>query len=109
MKLDKELYLSLKEGLKDIEEGNTRPFKEAVEDIRNRRTIDSSEFDDLILKELIDEGYSGSELIEEFRIRRSKIRPAVEAMLEEAKNVANGNGEYFTKDEVFDSTMKAGK
>ena len=109
MKLDKELYLSLKEGLKDIEEGNTRPFKEAMEDIRNRRTIDSSEFDDLILKELIDEGYSGSELIEEFRIRRSKIRPAVEAMLEEAKNVANGNGEYFTKDEVFDSTMKAGE
>ena len=57
MKLDKELYLSLKEGLKDIEEGNTRPFKEAMEDIRNRRTIESSEFDDLILKELIDEGY----------------------------------------------------
>ena len=88
MKLDKELYLSLKEGLKDIEEGNTRPFKEAMEDIRNRRTIESSEFDDLILKELIDEGYSGSELIEVFRIRRSKIRPAVEAMLEEVGNVA---------------------
>ena len=101
MKLDKELYLSLKEGLKDIEEGNTRLFKEAMEDIINRRTIDSSEFDDLILKELIDEGYSGSELIEEFRIRRSKIRPAVEAMLEEAKNVARGKSEFFTKDEVF--------
>ena len=68
MKLDKELYLSLKEGLKDIEEGNTRPFKEAMEDIRNRRTIESSEFDDLILKELIDEGYTGSRLLEEFRI-----------------------------------------
>ena len=64
MKLDKELYLSLKEGLKDIEEGNTRPFKEAMEDIRNRRTIESSEFDDLILKELIDEGYSGYELLD---------------------------------------------
>ena len=101
MKLDKELYLSLKEGLKDIEEGNTRPFKEAMEDIRNRRTIESSEFDDLILKELIDEGYSGSELIEVFRIRRSKIRPAVEAILEEAANVARGKSEFFTKDEVF--------
>ena len=109
MKLDKELYLSLKEGLKDIEEGNTRPFKEAMEEIRNRRTIESSEFDDLILKELIDEGYSGYELLDEFRVRQAKVRPAVEAMLEEAKNVANGNGEYFTKDEVFDSTMKAGK
>ena len=106
MKLDKELYLSLKEGLKDIEEGNTRPFKEAMEDIRNRGTIESSEFDDLILKELIDEGYSGYELLDEFRVRQTKVRPAVEAMLEEAKNVANGNGEYFTIDEVFDSTME---
>ena len=101
MKLDKELYLSLKEGLKDIEEGNTRPFKEAMEDIRNRRTIESSEFDDLILKELIDEGYTGNKLIEEFRIRRSKIRPAVEAILEEAENVARGKSEFFTKDEGF--------
>ena len=101
MKLDKELYLSLKEGLKDIEEGNTRPFKEAMEDIRNRRTIESSEFDDLILKELIDEGYSGYELLDEFRVRQAKVRPAVEAMLEEAENVARGKSEFFTKDEVF--------
>ena len=101
MKLDKELYLSLKEGLKDIEEGNTRPFKEAMEDIRNRRTIESSELDDLILKDLIDEGCSGSKLLEEFRIRRSKIRPAVEAMLEEAENVARRKSEFLTKNEVF--------
>ena len=91
MKLDKELYLSLKEGLKDIEEGNTRPFKEAMEDIRNRRTIESSEFDDLILKELIDEGYSGYELLDEFRVRQTKVRPAVEAMLEEAEENLNSS------------------
>ena len=101
MKLDKELYLSLKEGLKDIEEGNTRPFKEAMEDIRNRRTIESSEFDDLILKELIDEGYSGYELLDEFRVRQAKVRPAIEAMLEEAENVARGKSEFFTKEDVF--------
>lgn len=101
MKLDKELYLSLKEGLKDIEEGNTRPIKEAMEDIRNRGTIESSEFDDLILKELIDEGYSGYELLDEFRVRQAKVRPAVEAMLEEAENVARGKSEFFTKYEVF--------
>ena len=101
MKLDKELYLSLKEGIKDIEEGNTRPFKEAMEDIRNRRTIESSEFDDLILKELIDEGYSGYELLDEFRVRQAKVRPAVEAMLEEAENVARGKSEFFTKEDVF--------
>ena len=93
--------MSLKEGLKDIEEGNTRPFKEAMEDIRNRRTIESSEFDDLILKELIDEGYSGYELLDEFRVRQAKVRPAVEAILEEAENVARGKSEFFTKDEVL--------
>ena len=71
--------------------------------------MESGEFAELILKGLIDEGYSGYELLDEFRVRQAKVRPAVEAMLEEAKNVANGNGEYFTKDEVFDSTMKAGK
>ena len=101
MKLDKELYLSLKEGLKDIEEGNTRPFKEAMEDIRNRGTIESSEFDDLILKELIDEGYSGYELLDEFRVRQAKVRPAVEAMLEEAENVARGKSEFSTNEDVF--------
>ena len=101
MTLDKELYLSLKEGLKDIEEGNTRPLKEAMEDIRNRRTIESSEFDDLILKELIDEGYSGYELLDEFRVRQAKVRPAVEAMLEEAENVARGKSEFYTKEDVF--------
>ena len=57
------------------------------------------EFAEQILKELIDEGYSGYELFDEFRIRQAKVRSAVEAMLEEAKNVANGNGEYMTREE----------
>ena len=71
--------------------------------------MESGEFAEQILKELIDEGYSGYELLDEFRVRQAKVRPAVEAMLEEAQNIANGKGEYFTKDEVFDSTMKAGE
>ena len=95
----------MKHGLEDVTNGKTRPFEEAIEDIKKRRGYFSEE----ILKELIDEGYRGYELLDEFRIRQAKVRPAVEAMLGEAKNVANGNGEYFTKDEVFDSTMKAGK
>ena len=32
-----ELYGQLKEGLNDIEEGNTRPFSEAISDIRKNR------------------------------------------------------------------------
>ena len=72
-----ELYIALKKGLEDIEDGRTRPFKEAIDDIKTRREHFSKE----ILKELIDEGYSGSELLDEFRIRQAKVRPAVEAIL----------------------------
>ena len=32
-----ELYTSLERGLKDIQEGNTRPFSEALSDLRGRR------------------------------------------------------------------------
>ena len=94
-----ELYRCPREGLEDQENGRTRPLEEAIEDMRNRRKAPSGEFAEQILKELIDEGYSGYELFDEFRIRQAKVRSAVEAMLEEAKNVANGNGEYMTREE----------
>lgn len=32
-----ELYTSLERGLKDIQEGNTRPLSEALSDLRGRR------------------------------------------------------------------------
>lgn len=32
-----ELYNAIKDGLDDVREGNTRPFKNAIEDIRRRR------------------------------------------------------------------------
>ena len=89
----------MEKGLEDQENGRTRPLDEAIEDLRNRRQTPSGEFAEQILKELIDEGYSGYELLDEFRIRQAKVRPAVEAMLEEAKNVANGNGEYMSYEE----------
>ena len=63
--------------------------------------MESWEFAELILKELIDEGYSGYELLDEFRVRQAKVRPAVEAMLEEAENVARGKSEFSTKEDVF--------
>ena len=100
-----ELYRCLREGLEDQENGRTRPLEEAIEDMRNRRKAPSGEFAEQILKELIDEGYSGYELLDEFRIRQAKVRPAVEAMLEEAKNVANGNGEYMTHEEFVKEVM----
>lgn len=61
------------------------------------------EFAEQILADLIAEGYSGEALLAEFRLRQAKVRPAVEELLEEAKRVANGQGDYSTYDEVFGS------
>ena len=40
-------------------------------------------------------------MLSEFRVRQSKVRPAVEAMLDAAMDVAHGKGEYATYDDVF--------
>lgn len=61
----------------------------------------SGEFDDLILADLIKEGYEGEALLAEFRIRRAEIRPAVEKLLQQADDAAKGIGEYSTLEEVF--------
>ncbi len=63
--------------------------------------INGGEFAEQILTDLIAEGYNGQELLIEFKSRQSKVRPAVEKMLETAKNAANGIGEYYSYDEVF--------
>ena len=61
------------------------------------------EFAEQILSELIAEGFSGQELLNEFKTRQAKVRPAVEAMLEAAKAAASGTGEYSTYDDIFGS------
>ena len=70
-----------------------RPVKENV----------SGEFAAEILEDLIKKGYSGQELLNEFKIMQAKVRPAVELMLSEAEQVAKGNSEYFSYDDVFNS------
>lgn len=50
-----------------------KPVKEEVGD-----------FSSMILKELIEEGYEGDDLLEEFENRKTLIRPAVNMMIEEA-------------------------
>ena len=61
----------------------------------------SGEFDDLILADLIKEGYEGEALLAEFKARRANVRPAVERLIQQAKDVGRGNGEYSTYEEVF--------
>lgn len=71
--------------------------------IRPVKQESGGEFAEQILAELIAEGFSGEELLTEFKIRQAKIRPAVEVMIAEAEEVAAGNGEYATYDDVFGS------
>lgn len=59
------------------------------------------EFAEQILSDLIAEGFSGQELLDEFKTRQAKVRPAVEALLEAAKAAALGTGEYSTYDDIF--------
>ena len=61
------------------------------------------EFAEQILSDLIAEGFSGQELLNEFRVRQAKVRPAIEAMLEAAKVATAGAGEYSTYDDIFGS------
>ncbi len=59
------------------------------------------EFAEQILSDLIEEGFAGQELLDEFKTRQAKVRPAVEAMLKSAKAVALGEAEYSTYDDIF--------
>ncbi|MBR1796686.1 MAG: AbrB/MazE/SpoVT family DNA-binding domain-containing protein [Clostridiales bacterium] len=65
------------------------------------RSENGDKFAEQILADLITEGYSGQELLSEFKARRSKVRPAVEKMLKAAKDAVNGVGEYYSYDDVF--------
>jgi bifunctional DNA-binding transcriptional regulator/antitoxin component of YhaV-PrlF toxin-antitoxin module len=51
-----------------------------------------------ILAELIVEGYSGTELLDEFKRRQAKIKPAVEKMMKLAREVAASKDKI--KDEI---------
>jgi len=72
--------------------------------IRPSSGDNGGEFAEQILAELIDEGFSGYELLDEFRKRRSMVRPAVENMMKAAKKAAEGTGEYYTYEDVFGVT-----
>ena len=69
--------------------------------IRPAARISDGEFAEQILADLIAEGYSGTKLLDEFKTRQAKIRPAIEALLEDARKAALGKGEYSTYDDVF--------
>lgn len=69
--------------------------------IRPAKVTSGGEFAEQILADLIAQGLSGDELLRQFKIMQSKIRPAVEAMIAESEAVAAGESEYATYDDVF--------
>ena len=69
--------------------------------IRPTRANAGGEFAEQILADLIAKGLSGNELLDEFKKQQAKIRPAVEAMLLEAKNAATGEGNYISYEDIF--------
>ena len=56
--------------------------------IRPVKTVSGGEFAEQILAELILEGLSGEELLSKFKEKQAQVRPAVEAMLSDAEEVA---------------------
>lgn len=53
-------------------------------------------FTEEILADLINQGYSGKKLLEEFKKTNRKIRPAVEQIIAEADKIAEKADEYYT-------------
>ena len=58
-------------------------------------------FDEEILADLIAKGYSGDELLTQFKNSRKQIRPAVEKMLDESRRAARNPDKYDSYEDVF--------
>ena len=63
--------------------------------------IHISFFSEQILADLINQGYSGRDLLENFREIQEKIRPAVEAMLAEADQIAEFKSGGYSLEDVL--------
>lgn len=69
--------------------------------VRPIRENSVGEFAEYILEDLIKQGFQGEELLSQFKIAQKKIRPAIENILQEADQVAEGKGEYLSYKDVF--------
>lgn len=73
----------------------------STEEIRPARHMDGGEFAEQILADLIAKGYSGDELLQAFKEAKKQIRPAVEAMLDDAEDAARHPEKYASYEDVF--------
>lgn len=71
--------------------------------LRPVREQNGSEFAEQILADLIAQGFSGNQLLAEFKKAQKKVRPAVEAMLTQAEQAARGEGESYSYQDIFEA------
>lgn len=71
--------------------------------IRPVKDSAGGEFAEQILEDLISKGYSGEELLSQFKKMQKEVRPAVERMLVEAKKAAFSETKYELYDDIFDT------
>ena len=62
-----------------------------------------SEFSVEILEDLVSQGYSGNELIKQFKVQSKNIKKAVTNILEEADAIAAGEKEAADFNDIFGS------
>ena len=65
------------------------------------RTNTGGEFAEQILADLIAKGYSGHDLLERFKRAQGQVRPAVDAMLADAEQVASSETGHISYEDVF--------
>ena len=63
----------------------------------------TTEFSVEILKDLIEQGYSDDELVEQFELQNRNIKKAVHNMFEESDAIVNGDKTSASLDDVFGS------
>lgn len=69
--------------------------------LRPVREQGGDEFAEQILADLIAQGFSGDQLLTEFKKMQKKVRPAVEVMLTQAEQAARGESESSSYEDVF--------
>ena len=69
--------------------------------LRPVREQGGGEFAEQILADLIAQGFSGDQLLTEFKKMQKNVRPAVEVMLTQAEQAARGESESSSYEDVF--------
>ena len=59
----------------------------------------TGEFDEEILEDLIRQGYTGEDLLNEFKKMRAKVPAALEKMFDDL--IAQSEGKFYSMEEVF--------